>query len=145
MQSTLTAIQANHTLSKYSILVTLGLNFADPPNYIRCHGGDVYYVFGNILRSGKQLRDDVDLPFSQFITDSLSAFARTHNPNPTVSYLRTRNYLSTLAQIQSPGGIWQPVTAAADPLRRLAWPSEQAPFNDIAQCKQLGIPLEFLA
>jgi hypothetical protein len=91
------------------------------------------------------LRDHIDLSFSQLITDSMTSFARTHNPNPSISYLRAKNHQSTLAQLDAPGGVWQPVTSVANPLRRLAWPSEQVPFIDIAQCEELGIPLDFLA
>ncbi|KAK5997691.1 Venom carboxylesterase-6-like protein [Cladobotryum mycophilum] len=113
--------------------------------YFKCHGGDVYYVFGNLLRSGRQLRDNIDLPFSQLIVDSLMSFARSYTPNPDVDYLRKKNHHSTLAQIRTPGGTWQPVASGTKPVRRLDWPSKQAEFDEIEQCQELGMPLDFLA
>ena len=134
------AIPPSHTsgkssdiLLRYSLLLTT----------IRCHGGDVYYVFGNLVRSGEPLRDDVDLPFSQLIVDSLTSFVRTYNPNPDPNYLRAKNYLNTLTHLQTPDGVWEAVSSAGNPLRSLDWPSKQVPFKENAQCEALGRPLDY--
>lgn len=110
----------------------------------RCHAGDVYYTFGNLIRQGQPQRDDIDLPFSQLIVDLYASFARNYTPNPSLEYLRARDYDSTLQQIDRPGGCWEPVKRGEDAtLRRLDWPSSQAVFNEVAQCKALGLPLDY--
>lgn len=108
--------------------------------YERCHGGDVYYTFGNLIREGRPVRDDIDLPFSQFVVDILSSFVRSNDPNPDVNFLCSRHYQSTLEQVTRPGGIWERVTDADSPtLRRLDWPADQIPFQEVAQCSALGV------
>ncbi|KIM96048.1 hypothetical protein OIDMADRAFT_132746 [Oidiodendron maius Zn] len=112
--------------------------------YFRCHAGDVYYTFGNLIRQGQPQRDDIDLPFSQLIVDLYTSFARSYTPNPSLEYLRVRDYDSTLQQIDRPGGCWEPVERGENPtLRRLDWPSSQAVFNEVAQCNALGLPLDY--
>jgi hypothetical protein len=62
--------------------------YGDPNmEYFKCHSGELYFVFGTILRMGYHLRDGNDLPFSQFILDPWSSFARSYNPNPDRGFL----------------------------------------------------------
>ena len=101
----------------------------------RCHGGDVYYVFGNLIRQGRPARDDIDVPFSQLIVDLFTSFVRSYDPNPEIDFLRRRNYQNTLGQVTRPDGVWKQVVDPDHPtLRRLDWPSDQAAFDEIAQC-----------
>lgn len=120
------------------------MTIAEFDNLHRCHGGDVYYVFGNLIRLGKQPRDDVDMPFSQLIVDLYTSFARSYTPNPSAGYLNTRNYTSSLKQIERAGGLWQPVTPNGKPVRLLDWPSAQAEYTELSQCEALGLPLDFM-
>ena len=59
--------------------------------YYKCHSGELYYVFGTLVREGGHIRNDNDVKFSQYILDSWTAFARTGNPVPdTVLVARRR-------------------------------------------------------
>jgi hypothetical protein len=111
--------------------------------HLRCHGGDLFYEFGNIVRSGKQFRDSADLPFSQLIVDYVSSFARSHNPNPDHDFLKTRGYSDTLSQLEHADGVWKAITSTTGPIQRLDWPSKQGTFTETSQCEALGIPLDF--
>ncbi|KAI1115119.1 cholinesterase, partial [Nemania sp. NC0429] len=108
--------------------------------YFKCHSGEIYYIFGNIAREGLPMRDDFDLPFQQFVVDSFSAFARTYDPNPDLAYLRARGYSSTIREIER-SGKWKAATKNHLTKRTLQWPSVESPFNELDQCKDLGLPL----
>jgi hypothetical protein len=72
--------------------------------------------------------------------DLFTSFIRSYDPNPDTVFLRSRNYTSTLNQVTSRGGIWKPVLDTERPtLRRLDWPTYQAAFSEMAQCRALGI------
>ncbi|KAF4628794.1 hypothetical protein G7Y89_g9357 [Cudoniella acicularis] len=112
--------------------------------YFKCHSGELYYVFGNILRMGYPLRDENDLPFEQFILDSWTSFARSYNPNPDKGLLKARGYNYTSLQLEI-AGQWAPISKSdivRFPMRQLQWPSKQAAFRDVDQCAALGWPLD---
>lgn len=108
--------------------------------YFKCHSGELFYVFGTILRMGYSLRDDNDLPFEQFILDSWTSFARSYNPNPDRRFLRARNYLNTIEAVEK-SGAWEPARHR-NMVRQLQWPSKQVGFRDVEQCTALGFPLD---
>ena len=110
--------------------------------YFKCHSGELYFVFGTILRMGYPLRDDNDLPFSQFILDSWASFARTYNPNPDRGFLTARGYTNTSMELDV-AGEWTPVTKDSLTMRELQWPSLQSGFRDVEQCALLGWPLDY--
>ena len=110
--------------------------------YYKCHSGDLYYVFGNIIRSGLPQRDENDIPFSQFIVDSWTSFARTHNPNPDINYLVARGYNNTINEIHM-AGVWEPLNTSSPSYRQLQWPSIQMPLQERSQCQALGFPLDY--
>ncbi|EOD43465.1 putative candidate carboxylesterase from carbohydrate esterase family ce10 protein [Neofusicoccum parvum UCRNP2] len=56
--------------------------------YFKCHSGELYYVFGNLVRSGLPLRDEGDVPFAQHVLDAWTAFARTGDPNPDAAWVK---------------------------------------------------------
>ncbi|KAI9693000.1 MAG: hypothetical protein M1822_004995 [Bathelium mastoideum] len=117
--------------------------WGDPSaEYYKCHSGDLFYVFGNILRSGQPERDENDIPFSQFIVDMWTSFARTHNPNPDLAYLLARGYNNTINELRT-AGVWEPLNTTQPSYRQLQWPSTQMPLNERAQCKALGFPLDY--
>jgi len=121
---------------------------ADHPNgdpdleYFKCHSGELYYVFGTITRTGLPLRDENDLPFSQFILDSWASFARSYDPNPDKGFLKSRGYANTIKELQI-AGEWKPVGTSGKEMRQLQWPSKQASFRDVEQCEALGWPLDY--
>jgi carboxylesterase type B len=123
--------------------VTATHPYGDPNlEYYKCHSGELYFVFGNILSLGYHLRDENDLPFSQFALDSWTSFARTWNPNPDPGYLKARSYSNTLKEIET-AGLWLPVDKTNLQLRELEWPSKHIPFRDVEQCALLGWPIDY--
>ncbi|XXH05140.1 hypothetical protein Hte_011565 [Hypoxylon texense] len=139
----------------YQITSWPGLDVCEPPKtaerpngdpnaeYLKCHSGELYYVFGNLGRQGLPMRDEFDLPFEQFILDSFSAFARSFDPNPDTAFLEARGYTSTLQELES-AGTWQPVTAEdLTTMRTLQWPSFQASFPEAPQCESLGLGIDY--
>lgn len=97
--------------------------------YLRCHSGDLLYVFGNAVREGLPLRDDADLPFMQLVLDSFVSFARSYDPNPDLTFLAARGYATTLRQVRS-SARWQPSAAAGLTMRVLDWPPHQGPLGN---------------
>lgn len=110
--------------------------------YFKCHSGELYFEFGNILRMGLPLRDENDIPFSQVTLDYWSSFARTWNPNPDEAFLIARGFTNTSTHLKI-AGEWEPVTSTSMTMRELQWPSETVSFRDVKQCKQLGWPLDY--
>lgn len=128
-----------------------------PIGYEKCHSGDLLYVFGNLNRMGLPLRDDRDLPFSQFALDLFSSFARTYDPNPDPAYLTARGYNTSLDLVNK-SGQWKPSVKGQMATKILDWPGANtevdfpAPdenmmsdFRDLDQCKYLGLPITYYA
>ncbi|KAL3472898.1 cholinesterase [Aspergillus californicus] len=111
--------------------------------YFKCHSGELYYLFGNVLFNALPLRDASDLPFEQLIVDSWSSFARTGNPNPDLGFLLARNYTSTAGEVRR--GHWNPVSKGSWNKRILAWPSVEVGFDEAPQCDVLGLPIDAYA
>lgn len=117
--------------------------YGDPNlEYFKCHSGDLYFVFGTVLRMGLPLRDENDLPFEQFVLDSWSSFARTYDPNPDTRFLAARGFSNTTKEL-STAGLWQPLSSGSYTFRELQWPSHQADFKEGPQCDTLGYPLDY--
>lgn len=117
--------------------------YGDPSlEYFKCHSGDLYFVFGNVLRMGEKLRDEYDLPFEQFVLDSWTSFARTWDPNPDRGFLEARGFTNTSMELEG-AGLWEPVKEGSFTLRELQWPSYQAEFGHENQCGVLGYPLDY--
>lgn len=110
--------------------------------YFKCHSGDLYYVFGNVLRMGLPDRDGKDVWFSRVILDSWAAFARTADPNPDRGFLLARGFQSTLQALESDGD-WVPTVAGELRLRVLDVRSYHEPFQELAQCEELGLGLDY--
>ncbi|KAI1393824.1 alpha/beta-hydrolase [Hypoxylon trugodes] len=139
----------------YQLSAWPGIDLCQPPKsaghpdgdpnaeYLKCHSGELYYVFGNLARQNLPLRDEFDLPFERLIVDSFSSFARSFNPNPDPEFLEARGYTSTLEEIES-SGEWLPSTVEGDmTMRTLQWPSIQGPFTETEQCEGLGLGLGY--
>ncbi|KAI1212406.1 alpha/beta-hydrolase [Annulohypoxylon truncatum] len=118
--------------------------YGDPnEEYLKCHSGELYYVFGNLARQGLPMRDEFDLPFEQFVVDTFSSFARTFDPNPDVEFLEARGYTSTLEEVER-AGKWEASTFLEGmTMRTLQWPSFQGPFLEARQCDSLGLGLDY--
>ncbi|EMD59954.1 hypothetical protein COCSADRAFT_203020 [Bipolaris sorokiniana ND90Pr] len=110
--------------------------------YYRCHSGELYLIFGNYQREGRQIRDVDDVPFTQYIMDTWLAFGRTGNPNPAVDFLEARGFSNTSLTI---GGIrpWQVVQSGNLKLRILDLEPSDKGFKDLRQCEVLGQPLSY--
>ncbi|KAK5108025.1 hypothetical protein LTR62_008860 [Meristemomyces frigidus] len=121
--------------------------YGDPSlEYFKCHSGELYYVFGSLAFNGLPARDENDIPMSQFIVDTWSAFARTYDPTPDVAYLQARGFTNTSNEILKSGRVWAPVTTGELTLRLLEWPSSEAPFEIFdgqPECVALGFPIDY--
>jgi carboxylesterase type B len=114
--------------------------------YMRCHSGELLYVFGNIAREGLPLRDDLDLEFERLVLDMFASFARTGNPNPDEGYLAARKFDGT-SNLLGRAGTWEPAVKGDEKLRVLDWPqsasSMMESFRDVEQCEMLDIGLDY--
>lgn len=123
--------------------VTTDYPNGDPnQEYFKCHSGELYYVFGNVVRQSLALRDDFDLPFQQFVLDSWASFARTFNPTPDVKYTKARGYVNTTRQVEVTGP-WTPFKRGSYQMRRLQWPSSMVDLDETEQCRTLDLPLSY--
>lgn len=113
------------------------------PDY-KCHSGELTTVFGTVVSTGRPLRDDYDIPFSQFVLDSWSAFARTGDPNPDPAFLKARGFTNTTVMLEVQG-IWDPVDVKNPMLKALDVGERggMTGFREEAQCKALGFGLEY--
>lgn len=119
--------------------------YGDPElPYFKCHSGELYFVFGNLVFQDLPFRDAYDLPFERFALDSFTSFARTADPNPDPAFLAARRYTSTTAEIAA-AGAWIPATPGDLTRRIMNWPSYQSPFSEVPQCDALGLPLTYYA
>lgn len=89
-----------------------------PDNNLQYHSREPMYVFENIARLGLPYRDDGDVVFARYALDTLAAFARTWDPNPSKKFLRSRGYHSTLQTLEATGR-WEPAVKGDMRLRRL--------------------------
>jgi len=114
----------------------------------RCHSGELFYVFGTVIRMGLPPRDQYDVPMSQFTLDTWTAFARTYNPNPSLAYLNARGFTNTTIEIEEAGTSWQPVSDTMEglTLRLMQYPSKQESFEvygSQSQCDVFGFGLDY--
>ncbi|KAF2475679.1 alpha/beta-hydrolase [Lindgomyces ingoldianus] len=110
--------------------------------YFKCHSGELYYVFGTLVRQGRPPRDDSDIPFSQYVVDTWTAFARNHNPNPSLDFLAARGFTNTSTAV-SESGSWEPVKAEKPMVRILDKNVREEGFRELEQCAVLGYPLKY--
>lgn len=110
--------------------------------YFKCHSGELYYVFGNLLRKGMPLRDNYDLVFEHYIVDLWSSFARTGRPTPDWGFLEARGYTNTLRQIELAGN-WIPFKHGKYQMLRLQRHSKMVELDERAQCNLLQLPLTY--
>jgi hypothetical protein len=120
--------------------------FGDPTlPFYKCHSGELYAVFGTTVSERRIPRDDNDIPFSQYILDSWSAFARTGDPTPTNDYLSARGFTNTTMFVEK-AGAWDPVGAGnAKPVRVLEANVRNEAWRELPQCEALGTGLEYFA
>lgn len=112
--------------------------------YYKCHSGELYYVFGTLVREGAQIRDDDDVVFSQYVLDSWTAFARTGNPVPDRAFLEARGFSNTTALVRR-AGEWRPVGRRdkGRELRVLDVRSRSEGWREVKQCEALGFGLGY--
>ncbi|KAJ5748399.1 uncharacterized protein N7511_010095 [Penicillium nucicola] len=111
--------------------------------YFKCHSGELYYVFGTILRQGLPLRDEFDLPFGQYVLDSWAAFSRSYDPTPDLGFLKAKGYVNTTKMVRETGS-WASYRQKGQ-ARLLQWPPGTSDLVETEQCRALGLPLEYLA
>ena len=119
--------------------------YGDPSlPYYKCHSGELYYVFGTLVREGAHIRDDNDIPFSQYVLDSWTAFARTGVPVPEERFLEARGFKNTTAFVRR-AGEWASVEDAGGgkALRVLDVETRSVGWEEVEQCEALGLPLGY--
>ena len=125
--------------------ITPGHPFGDPTAvFYKCHSGELLSVFGTTIRQGRPLRDGYDIPFSQYIVDTWTAFARTGTPNPEPGFLEARGFTNT-SKLLEEMGVWETVDAANPMLRVLNVEGRggNEAFREQEQCVVLGQPLGY--
>lgn len=123
--------------------ITPAFPYGDPnKEYFKCHSGELYYVFGNVIRQGLHLRDQYDLPFEHYVLDAWASFARSANPTPDSGFLKARGYSDTLRQVEA-SGPWMPFRHGDYQLQRLQWPPAMAGLDEMAQCRTLNLSLTY--
>lgn len=110
--------------------------------YMRCHSGELYSVFGTLIRQGRKPRDQDDIPFSQFLVDTWSAFARGKNPTPDPAFLAARGYTNTSATLEK-ATQWKPFGPSKPAIRVLDVEPQDESLRDVEQCNTLGFPLNY--
>jgi carboxylesterase type B len=110
--------------------------------YMRCHSGELYSVFGTLVRQGRQPRDEDDIPFSQLLVDTWSAFAREKDPSPDPAFLSARDYTNTSATLER-ATQWKPLDLRKPGIRVLNVEPKDESLREVEQCAILGIPLNY--
>jgi hypothetical protein len=124
--------------------VTPDRPFGDPTMpYYKCHSGELYAVFGTTLSQGRVPRDEHDVPFSQYIVDTWTSFARTGDPTPSKDFLSARGFGNTSLYVER-AGAWDPVGAENEkPIRVFDIAVRNEAWRELAQCDALKTGLEF--
>lgn len=111
--------------------------------YYKCHSGELYYVFGTLVREGVSIRDQDDIRFSQFVVDSWTAFARRGVPVPERGYLEARGFVNTTALVNK-ARTWKPVgSGKGRELKILDIESRSEGWREVEQCEALGLGLGY--
>ena len=110
--------------------------------YFRCHSGELYYVFGTLVRQGQPPRDEEDIPFSQYIVDSWTSFAREKNPTPNQAFLTARGFTNTTTTVKE-SSVWAPIQGGTPTLRILNTKPRNEGYREIEQCNVLKLPLDY--
>ncbi|KAF2260759.1 cholinesterase [Lojkania enalia] len=110
--------------------------------YFRCHSGELYNVFGTLVRQGRPVRDEQDIPFSQYIVDTWTAFGREGDPNPNPIFLTARGYTNTSTAVNQ-SSLWKPVRPNQPILRILNTVARDEGFREVEQCIVLDFPLDY--
>jgi carboxylesterase type B len=110
--------------------------------YWKCHSGELYYEFGTAIREGRQPRDQDDIPFSQYLMDTWTAFGRTKNPNPDLEFLQARGFTNTSAVVKKVAP-WKPTSARESKLRVLDVRPRDEGFREVKQCEVLELPTDY--
>ncbi|KAL1859207.1 hypothetical protein Plec18170_002323 [Paecilomyces lecythidis] len=106
--------------------------------YFRLHGSDLPWVFGTLTT----LRDADDLYSIQLTSGYFAEFVKSGQPNPNEEYLKVRGYEHTLEAVKETGP-WNPVEGSEGPIRLMDYPSREAEFQDLEQCKFLKYPITY--
>jgi carboxylesterase type B len=113
--------------------------------YYKCHSGELYAVFGTTVSQKRVPRDQNDVPFSQYIVDTWSAFARTGDPTPEKRFLNARGFYNTSMYVDR-AGAWEPAGASNQkPVRVLDVNVHDEGWREVEQCEALGSGLEYYA
>ncbi|KAK4232043.1 putative cholinesterase [Podospora fimiseda] len=134
-----------------------GLDVCEPPRsekfpkgdltkeYLNCHSGELYYVFGTLTRQGLTDRDGHDISFGGYILDSFLGFIRTGNPDllgkNNNEWVKVRGYEKSLELAGKKK--WESSKKGKLGVRIFDWPeSKMTGFRSLKECDKLGLGLE---
>lgn len=120
---------------------------------MRCHSGELYYVFGNLAFHSLPDRDGKDYDFSRQVLDAWAAFSWLGEPNWSWHYLVVRGYKSSEQHLKMVG-TWKDVRSQQGnveagfkgrrTVRSLGWRSGMRErYDGMQRCKELGLGNEF--
>lgn len=110
--------------------------------YYKCHGGELLYVCGNIVRSGEVPRDENDIPLAQVAVDYWTSFARTGDPNPEEGYMNARRYQDSLDMMKEAGRWGQLTAEEPDRIRLMQALPHDTMWSESERCRKMGIPVD---
>ncbi|KAF2847030.1 alpha/beta-hydrolase [Plenodomus tracheiphilus IPT5] len=114
----------------------------DSPAYYRCHSGELYAVFGTTVSQGSLPRDERDIPFSQYVIDTWTAFARTGTPNAEKGFWESRGFVNSTGFARE-AGMWRALGQGEKRVRVLGTEVRDGGFREVEQCEVLGLGLEY--
>ncbi|KAK3990246.1 putative cholinesterase [Cladorrhinum sp. PSN332] len=113
--------------------------------YLKCHSGELYYVFGTLSRQGLADRDGNDVAFGGYVLDSFLGFIRSGSPDLSPGgkggeWVRARGYAES-AELGRRR--WESSRKGKMQMKVLDWPeSNMSGFRSLKECEGLGLGLE---
>ncbi|KAK8175944.1 cholinesterase [Phyllosticta citrichinensis] len=123
--------------------VTSAHPIGDPTaTYYKCHGGELLFVFGNLVFNQLPFRDDKDVVFARYMLDRFASFIRTGNVEPAKAFLEARGFVDEEGE-KNVNFTWEKLDLQNPSFARLDWPPASRPFDEKVQCESLGVGLDY--
>ncbi|KAK7542160.1 uncharacterized protein J3D65DRAFT_202987 [Phyllosticta citribraziliensis] len=110
--------------------------------YYKCHGGELLFVFGNLVFNQLPFRDDKDVVFSRYMLDRFASFIRTGDVEPAKAFLEARGFVDEEGE-KNVNFTWAKLDLQNPSFARLEWPPASRPFDEKVQCESFGVGLDY--